>query len=64
MALYKQLSGKHHAHGKVYLPGELVELTEQEAQAFGNKFQRVETPAPTTPEGGEITPPEGGKKGK
>lgn len=63
MALYKQLSGKHHAHGKVYLPGELVELTEQEAQAFGNKFQLVETPAPATPEGGE-TPPEGGKKGK
>lgn len=64
MALYKQLSGKHHAHGKVYLPGEFVELTEQEAQAFGNKFQRVETPAPPPADEGGETPPDTNKKGK
>lgn len=63
MALYKLLSGKHHAHGKTYVPGDPVELTEKEAQAFADKFQKVEAPAPA-PDGGETTPPEGGKKGK
>ncbi len=35
---YRLLSGKHHTPEGVFLPGDTVELTEQEYQAFKNKF--------------------------
>lgn len=53
MSTFKLLSGKHHAHGKVYLPGDLVELTEQEAKAFADKFEKVAPPPGETPKEGE-----------
>ena len=56
--LYRQKFGKHHKDGKVYLPGELVELTPQEALAFADKFEKVEAPATSEP------PLDNGKKGK
>ena len=39
---YRLLSGKHHTPDGVFVPGDTVELTEQEYAAFKNKFAPLE----------------------
>lgn len=49
MALYRVRQGYRHGIGKKYGPGDLVELTEAEAQGFLDKLERVQdAPQPTT----------------
>lgn len=43
---YRLLSGKHHTPDGVFLPGDTVELTEQEYQAFQNKFVPLDSGRP------------------
>lgn len=38
---YRVLSGKHHTAEGVFVPGDVVELTEKEYEAFQNKFVPV-----------------------
>lgn len=50
MPQYRVKPGKRHGMGKRYGPGDVVELTEQEAAGFLDKLERVVDDAPPAPE--------------
>ena len=42
MPRYRLLSGRHSSDGKQYEPGDEIELSEDDYQAFSDKFEPVE----------------------
>lgn len=54
---YKVVDGKHTTDEGVFRRGDVIELTEEEAAKFANKFARVEVPAPAVEKTAATTAP-------